>query len=430
MNNTQDKKKPEEIHNLHYYIDHIRYDMTNLIKWLVLAVLTGLSVGFISSLFARVLKFVTNYRTEHFWVFFLLPVSGLIIVFLYQKFGQEDGGTNQVLSTIRSQDDVPFRSAPLIFVSTILTHFAGGSAGREGAAIQLGGSIGNQLGSWFHLDEEDRHVMVMCGMSAAFSAVFGTPMAAAVFAMEVVSVGVMYYAALLPCVIASIIAAEFATGVGLNPETFPVARIPQLSVESGLKMAVIAAGCGLLSILFCVALKAVSGIYGKYLKNPYLRVCVAGCLVIGITMLLGTGDYMGAGNELIARAVEQGKARPLDFLWKMILTAITMRAGYRGGEIVPAFSVGATFGCVAGGLLGFSPEVAAAASMVALFCGVTNCPIASMLISFELFGFSGAAYYLIAISISYALSGYYSLYKDQTIVYSKYKARYINKKTH
>lgn len=430
MNNTQDKKKPEEIHNLHYYIDHIRYDMTSLIKWLVLAVLTGLSVGFISSLFARVLKFVTNYRTEHFWVFFLLPVSGLIIVFLYQKFGQEDGGTNQVLSTIRSQDDVPFRSAPLIFVSTILTHFAGGSAGREGAAIQLGGSIGNQLGSWFHLDEEDRHVMVMCGMSAAFSAVFGTPMAAAVFAMEVVSVGVMYYAALLPCVIASIIAAEFATGVGLNPETFPVARIPQLSLESGLKMAVIAAGCGLLSILFCVALKAVSGIYGKYLKNPYLRVCVAGCLVIGITMLLGTGDYMGAGNELIAKAVEQGKARPLDFLWKMILTAITMRAGYRGGEIVPAFSVGATFGCVAGGLLGFSPEVAAAASMVALFCGVTNCPIASMLISFELFGFSGAAYYLIAISISYALSGYYSLYKDQTIVYSKYKARYINKKTH
>ena len=183
MNNTQDKKKPEEIHNLHYYIDHIRYDMTNLIKWLVLAVLTGLSVGFISNLFARVLKFVTSYRTEQFWVFFLLPVAGLIIVFLYQKFGQEDGGTNQVLSTIRSQDDVPFRSAPLIFVSTILTHFAGGSAGREGAAIQLGGSIGNQLGSWFHLDEEDHHVMVMCGMSAAFSAVFGTPMAAAVFSM-------------------------------------------------------------------------------------------------------------------------------------------------------------------------------------------------------------------------------------------------------
>ena len=415
---------------LQYYSSEIQRDVGNLVKWLMLAVLVGGITGAASTLFSFVLKSVTNCRKENEWMFYLLPVMGLIIVYLYEKFGKDDGGTNQVLSTVRSQDDVPILSAPLIFISTALTHLAGGSAGREGAAIQLGGSIANQLGRWIHLDEEDRHVIVMCGMSAAFSALFGTPMAAAVFAMEVVSVGVMYYAALLPCVIASIIAAEFATGVGLNPETFPVARIPQLSVESGLKMAVIAAGCGLLSILFCVALKAVSGIYGKYLKNPYLRVCVAGCLVIGITMLLGTGDYMGAGNELIARAVEQGKARPLDFLWKMILTAITMRAGYRGGEIVPAFSVGATFGCVAGGLLGFSPEVAAAASMVALFCGVTNCPIASMLISFELFGFSGAAYYLIAISISYALSGYYSLYKDQTIVYSKYKARYINKKTH
>ena len=181
MNNTQDNKNPEKTHDLHYYAGHIQYDMTNLIKWLLLAVLTGLTVGFISSLFARALKFVTTYRTEHFWVFFLLPAAGLVIVFLYQKLGQDDGGTNQVLSTIRSQDDVPFHSAPLIFISTILTHFAGGSAGREGAAIQLGGSIGNQLGSWFRLDEEDRHVMVMCGMSAAFSAVFGTPMAAAGF---------------------------------------------------------------------------------------------------------------------------------------------------------------------------------------------------------------------------------------------------------
>lgn len=413
-----------------YYYERIRRDVTNFIKWMLLAILTGLVVGGASSAFAACISAATEYRNSHLWVFLCLPLAGIVIVFMYERLGRQDGGTNQVLSTIKSKDNVPFISAPLIFISTLLTHLTGGSAGREGASIQFGGSIGSWLAKLVHLDETDLHVMIMCGMSAAFAAVFGTPMAAAVFAMEVVSVGVMYYAALLPCVIASIIAAEFATGVGLNPETFPVARIPQLSLESGLKMAVIAAGCGLLSILFCVALKAVSGIYGKYLKNPYLRVCVAGCLVIGITMLLGTGDYMGAGNELIAKAVEQGKARPLDFLWKMILTAITMRAGYRGGEIVPAFSVGATFGCVAGGLLGFSPEVAAAASMVALFCGVTNCPIASMLISFELFGFSGAAYYLIAISISYALSGYYSLYKDQTIVYSKYKARYINKKTH
>ena len=429
MNNTQDKKKPEEIHNLHYYIDHIRYDMTSLIKWLVLAVLTGLSVGFISSLFARVLKFVTNYRTEHFWIFFLLPVSGLIIVFLYQKFGQEDGGTNQVLSTIRSQDDVPFRSAPLIFVSTILTHFAGGSAGREGAAIQLGGSIGNQLGSWFHLDEEDRHVMVMCGMSAAFSAVFGTPMAAAVFSMEVVSVGIMYYAALVPCVIASIIASKFASGFGINPESFHVVNIPELTIETGLKMVLVAVACAAISIIFCIALQGVSKLYAKFLKNPYIRIVAASAIIIVITLFLRTSDYMGAGNNLIELAVENGQARPLDFFWKLVLTALTMRAGFRGGEIVPSFCIGATFGCIMGHLIGLSPSICAAAGMAALFCGVTNCPITSILIAFELFGFRGASYYLIAVSISYAVSGYYGLYKDQTIVYSKYKAKYINRHT-
>lgn len=429
MNNTQDKNNPEETRNLEYYIGHIQYDMTNLIKWLVLAILTGLMVGFISSLFARALKFVTTYRTQNTWVFLLLPVSGLIIVFLYQKFGREDGGTNQVLSTIRSQDDVPFRSAPLIFVSTILTHFAGGSAGREGAAIQLGGSIGNQLGSWFRLDEEDCHVMVMCGMSAAFAAVFGTPMAAAVFSMEVISVGVMYYAALLPCVISSLIAAKFAAGFDINPESFHVVNIPDLSVITGIKMVVVAVACAAISILFCMLLRAVGALYSRYFKNPYIRILAASAIIIAITLLLRTADYMGAGNNLIELAVEEGQVRPLDFLWKMLLTALTMKAGFRGGEIVPSFCIGATFGCLMGHLLGISPSLCAAAGMAALFCGVTNCPITSILIAFELFGFRGVSYYLIAVSISYAVSGYYGLYKDQTIVYSKYKAKYINRHT-
>ena len=424
-----DSKRNKSKVIIRYYYDRVSRDVGNFLKWIALAVLTGLVVGGASSIFAGCIKWVTEYRNNNIWVFMLLPIVGVAIVFMYQIIDPHDGGTNQVLSTIRSRGDVPLKAAPLIFVSTLLTHLTGGSAGREGASIQFGGSIGNWLGKLVKLDEFDHHVMIMCGMSAAFAAVFGTPMAAAVFAMEVVSVGVMYYAALLPCVVASIIAAEFATGMGIDPETFSVTRIPALTVETGFKMAIISVGCAMVSIMFCIALKFVAKIYGKYLKNLYVRVFVAGCVVIAITMILNTKDYMGAGNELIARAIETGQARPLDFLWKMILTAVTMRAGYRGGEIVPAFSVGATFGCVAGQLLGFQPELAAAAGMVALFCGVTNCHITSMLISFELFGFSGVAYYLIAISISYSLSGYYSLYKDQTIVYSKYKAKYINKRT-
>lgn len=429
MNNTQDKNDPEKTRNLEYYAGHIWYDMSNLVKWLVLAVLTGLIVGFVSSLFARALRLVTNFRIHETWIFLLMPLFGLLIVFLYDAYGREDGGTNQVLSTIRSKDDVPFRSAPLIFISTILTHAVGGSAGREGAAIQLGGSIGNQLGTWFRLDEEDRHVMVMCGMSAAFSAVFGTPMAAAVFAMEVISVGVMYYAALVPCVISSLIASEFAAGFGINPESFHVVNIPDLTVVTGLKMVLVAIACAAISILFCMLLQGISKLYSRYFPNPYIRIVVASFVIIGITVLLYTTDYMGAGNNLIELAVEEGKARPLDFLWKMLLTALTMRAGFRGGEIVPSFCIGATFGCLMGQILGLSPSLCAAAGMTALFCGVTNCPITSILIAFELFGFRGVSYYLIAVSISYAVSGYYGLYKDQTIVYSKYKAKYINRHT-
>lgn len=270
-------------------------------------------------------------------------MSGLIIVFLYQKFGKDDGGPNQVFMTIRSKDDVPLKSAPLIFISTALTHLTGGSAGREGAVIQLGGSIGNQLGRMLPLDEEDRHVMVMCGMSAAFAALFGTPMAAAVFAMEVVSVGVMYYTALVPCIIASLIASGFAASMGINPEAFHVTSIPALTIESGIKMGIVALCCAGLSILFCMALNGISAFYAKYLKNVYVRVVVASVAIIVITKLLGTTDYMGAGTGLIAQAIEHGNVRTLDFFWKLVLTVLTMRAGFRGGEIVPSFCIGATF---------------------------------------------------------------------------------------
>ena len=428
MNNTQDKKKPEEIHNLHYYIDHIRYDITNLIKWLVLAVLTGLSVGFISSLFARVLKFVTNYRTEHFWVFFLLPVSGLIIVFLYQKFGQEDGGTNQVLSTIRSQDDVPFRSAPLIFVSTILTHFAGGSAGREGAAIQLGGSIGNQMGRLFKLDENDTRTLVMCGMSASFSSIFGTPMAAVIFAIEVNSVGIMQYAALVPCVFASLVASTVACHFGVFSESFGTVKMVDFGWIPAAKIILLGIMCALLSIAFCLILHAASHFYQKYLKNPYLRIAVAGVLVIALTAILRTSAYSGAGVNIIEEAIA-GECAPDAFFWKIVFTALTLGAGFKGGEIVPSFTIGAAFGCLFGTVFGLSPSLCAAVAMISMFCGVTNSPIASMIIGFELFGFDIMKYLLLGVSISYMLSGYYSLYHEQRIVYSKFKTRYVNQET-
>ena len=402
-----------------YYRGEIQRTAYNFIKWSVLAIITGGIIGVISSAFGHALSMVTNYRKEYPWLLFGLPVAGVIIVFLYKKFGKDDGGTNQVFSTVRARDEVPATAAPLIFVSTILTHLTGGSAGREGAAIQLGGSMANQMSRWMKMDEEDTHVIVMCGMSAAFAALFGTPMAAAIFSLEVISVGVMYYTALMPCLIASLMAAGVAGALGIHAEHFCEGFVPSMTVVYGLKISVVILVCSIVSILFCITLKLVGKAYGHWLKNKYTRIVVAAAIIIGLNLLLQTTDYMGAGTELIVQAVQFGKARPLDFFWKMVLTALTMKAGFKGGEIVPSFCIGATLGCVMGQLVGFEPRLCAACGMIAFFCGVTNCPITSMLIAFELFGFEGVSYYLIAVAVSYATSGYYGLYKDQTIVPSR-----------
>ena len=307
-----------------YYFRRIKQSALSLVKWFVIAFLTGYVVGGISSIFSYTLSGVTAVREKHPWIFYFLPLAGVVIVFMYKKIGKEDGGTNQVFSTVRAKDEVPFRSAPLIFISTALTHLVGGSAGREGAAIQLGGSIGNQLGRWLKLDDADMHVIVMCGMSAAFSALFGTPMAAAIFAMEVVSVGVMYYTALLPCVISALIATNFAATMGINPEAFHVAGIPELTMWTGAKMGVIALGCAGISTIFCVLLKQAGKLFCKIFKNSYLRVAVVGLVIILLTTLLQTRDYMGAGTNLIAAAIEGGEVDSLAFFWKMLLTVLTM----------------------------------------------------------------------------------------------------------
>lgn len=414
---------------LKYYMGEIKQTSHNFIKWMILAIVTGGIIGVISSAFGHALAMATSFRKEYPWILFGLPLAGVMIVFLYKKFGKDDGGTNQVFSTVRARDEVPATAAPLIFVSTVLTHLTGGSAGREGAAIQLGGSIANQMGRIMKLDEEDTHVIVMCGMSAAFAALFGTPMAAAIFSLEVISVGIMYYAALMPCLMASLMAAGVAGALGIHAEHFYEGFVPNLTVVSGMKVGIVVLTCTIVSILFCMVLKLVGKAYGHWFKNKYTKIMAAAVMVIVLNLLLQTTDYMGAGTELIVQAVQFGKARPFDFFWKLLLTALTMKAGFKGGEIVPSFCIGATLGCAMGQLVGFEPRLCAACGMIAFFCGVTNCPITSMLIAFELFGFEGVSYYLIAVAVSYATSGYYSLYKDQTIVYSKYKAKFVNQKT-
>ena len=418
MKNTTIKEK----------IVHFGKHMVLFLKWMLIAVITGCVVGVISSLFALGLGKVTAIRAAHSWLVFCLPLAGLAIVFLYKRFLGEDGGTSLVLSNIPAREDLPWTMAPLIFVSTLLTHLCGGSAGREGAALQLGGSLGNLLGRFMKMDDQDRRVVVMCGMSAAFAAVFGTPMAAAIFALEVASIGVMYYVGLMPCVFSALIASRFSAGMGIHPEHFNVTMIPDFGLIAAVKTVVLAALCAGVATLLCIVLHRGGQLCKRLIKNPWLRVIAGGCVMMAVFLIRGDQDYLGASVGLIEHAID-GQADWYAFLLKMALTAITIGCGYKGGEIVPTFCVGATFGCVMGGFLGLSPSLCAACGMVALFCGVTNCPIASLLISFELFGYEAMPFFLISVAVSFLLSGTYGLYHEQTIVYSKYKAKLVNQKT-
>ena len=415
---------------IRHKIKHNAHRALVSLKWIIFAIIVGAIVGLCGTAFYFALSLVTVLRTQNTWLIFLLPLGGLGIVAMYRFLHNEkDTGTNLVISAIHSDDELPLRMAPLIFVSTLITHLFGGSAGREGAALQMGGSIGNALGKLFRFDDKDKHVMIMCGMSAAFSALFGTPMAAAILPMEMVSVGVMYYIALVPCVISSLVAHGIAYSFGVSNEMFIIRSIPKFGIITSIEISVLAILCALVSILFCVLLHKSEDLYKRFFTNPYIRVIAGGCIIIVLTLLVGNQDYNGTGINIIEHCIN-GTVRPEAFLLKMIFTALTLGAGYKGGEIVPSFFTGAAFGCLFGNLLGFSPTLCTAVGMTAVFCGVTNCPITSLLISFELFGYDGMPYFLLATALSYMLSGYFGLYRSQNIVYSKYKTNYINKATH
>lgn len=398
-----------------------------LVRWIVLAGATGVVLGLIGGAFARCITTVTGFRTAHPWMLYLLPIAGLAIVAMYQ-LDPSRSGTNRILEGISGGKYVPLRMAPLIMISTILTHAFGGSAGREGAALQLGGSIGGTLGKWIKMDEYDQKIMIMCGMSAAFSALFGTPLTATIFSMEVVSVGIMQYAALVPCSIAALTAKEMAILVGAEGEQFTIPSNIPLDVRNITLVIILALLCAAVSILFCSILHRTERLYQQHVPNEWIRVVSGALLIILLTKLLHTTDYLGAGMNIIANAIA-GEVVPTAFLLKIIFTAITLGCGFKGGEIVPTLFVGATFGCIFGQLTGFSPSLAAACGMVSIFCGVTNCPISSLFLSFELFGFDCMPFFLLAIGIGYLESGYFGLYHSQKILYSKTKLQFINTRT-
>lgn len=406
--------------NIHYFI-----------KWTLISVVIGLTVGAVGTVFGHGVAWATQVWNRYHWTVFLMPAAGLLIVWLYRACQEEKNrGTDMVIEAVSANEEVTFATAPLIFISTILSHCVSASLGREGAALQLGGSLGNLIGKVMKLDEKDKKVAVMCGMSAGFAALFGTPLAAAVFAMEVISIGVMYYAALVPCVFSAFLGAALSSRFGLRAETFSVGQIPEFGLYGAALSILFGILCACVGIVLCISLHKSGHLYRKYLPNPFLRILAGSGIFILLTLIFSDRTYNGSGMALIERCFE-GEAVPMyAFLLKILFTAVALGAGFKGGEIVPTLCVGAVFGCTAGTILHAPAGLCTAMGMACLFVSVTNCPVSTMFLAFEMFGFEAMPYYALAVGVCFTLSGYYGLYSSQKFIYSKTRAEYINRKSH
>lgn len=405
--------------NIKLRINNLFTYLKTMVKWVVLALIVGCICGAVGVGFHYTIEFVTKTRTQNPWIIYLLPVAGLIIVFLYKVFKMEDDkGTNTIIESVRSAEKIPIQMAFLIFISTALTHLCGGSSGREGAALQLGGSISATIGKAIKLSDEDVRIITMCGMSAVFSALFGTPLTAAIFSMEVVNVGVMQYFAFVPCIVSSITSSLFATFCNVTEEALVAPFLSEVTPMHVGQVILIAVICAVMSVIFVEMMHLAGHAYTKFFPNQYVRIIVGSGLVIGLTLLIGNFDYNGAGMPMIIKALE-GPVFPFAFLLKMIITALTLGAGFKGGEIVPSLFIGATLGNVAASLIGFDIGLGAAIGMICFFCAVVNCPISAILLGVEMFGGGNIALFGLACAISYLVSGYNGLYSAQKIIYSK-----------
>ena len=389
------------------------------LSWCFLGTVMGLLGGLLGAAFHHALHFVTHLRQENTWLIFLLPVGGLLTVGLYRLLRlQNNRGTNEIIDATLDGHSVSPLVAPGIFLASAFTHLFGGSAGREGAALQLGGSVASVLSKLLKLKAENRRIFIMSGMSAVFAGLFGTPLTACLFTMEFESVGTIFSPALLPCYLAAFVASKVSGVLGVHAEAFMLETVMAVNFHSLWRFALLAIAVSILGIAMCTLFHKVEHMARKWIPNSWLRIGIGGALVAGLTLLVGDQRYNGAGMDMALAAVG-GSADWYSFLLKMLFTAITLAAGFKGGEIVPTFCIGATFGCVIGSLLGLDPGIAAALALVGLFCCATNSPWASIVLSVEMFGAANLHLFALMCVICFVLSGHTGLYASQIIQFSK-----------
>lgn len=405
-----------------------------LAKWLLIAIPLGMVVGSACALFLQSLDMATTLRLQNPVLLFLLPVAGMVIVWLYREFGSTaEAGNNLIVDEIHEPGGgVPLRMAPLVFVGTILTHFFGGSAGREGTAVQMGGSIASGFAVLLPgLNRGSVQILLMAGVSAGFAGVFGTPVAGMIFALEVLAIGRMSYSAILPCLIAAIASDQTCVAWGIQHTHYHVSSaLPADSplhlapLQLGLLAKVAVAGMlfGLASVLFAELVHGLHQYFHKVIRRPLLRPVVGGLIVIFLVQVIGTRDYLGLGvssadssSVTILNSFHAGGATSWSWLWKTIFTAVTLSSGFKGGEVTPLFFIGATLGNTLAWLLGAPVDLFAALGFVAVFAGATNTPLACTVMAIELFGSEYTVYYAVACLVAYLFSGHSGIYLSQRV---------------
>ena len=388
-------------------------------KWMFLGVLMGILGGVLGAMFHHTLHFVTHVRSENPWLIFLLPVGGLLTLAVYKVLKLEGNkGTNEIIDATLDGRPISLAVAPAIFLATALTHLFGGSAGREGAALQLGGSVASRLARLLHLQGNGPKILIMAGMSAVFAGLFGTPLTATLFCMEFESVGTGFSPALLPCFLAAYTASRISALLGVHAETYLLTTAYPMELDNCVQHLVLAVGISLLGILMCWMFHKGEYLAKKWFPNPWVRITVGGVVIAAMTLAVGDQRFNGAGMDMALKAVD-GTADWYSFILKMVFTAVTLSVGLKGGEIVPTFCIGATFGCVFGGLLGLDPSIGAALGLVGLFCCATNSPIASIMLSVEMFGSTNLYLFAGICVVCFVLSGEGGLYASQIIQFHK-----------
>lgn len=399
------------------------YLLFYIIKWTILAGLVGLLAGSASAFFLVSLEWAAKTRETYSWLLFLLPFGGMLVSFLYWKYGLNSAKGNNLLieQAHGAKESIPFRMAPFVLFGTIVTHLFGGSAGREGTAVQMGGAFSEFIGKLFKLDEADRKIIIICGISSGFGSVFGTPLAGTVFGLEVLALGLIRHEAIFPAFVAGFVGDYVTTSLwGVGHQHYEIGSIPVLSFALLLKVIFAAILFGLTSTLFSELTHWLKKQYTKLFPNPMMKSFVGGLVIIGLVYLLGTRKYLGLGLPLIDDAFE-GEVSPLTFITKLLFTTLTLGAGYQGGEVTPLFAIGSTLGSSLGDLLHVSIPFLAALGFIGVFCGATNTPIACFLMGIELFGSEASLYLFLVCIISYLFSGHSGIYTSQQIGVSKSK---------